>query len=283
MKRRAVLRATAALGSGGLAGCLDLDPASPLGGSDPTATGREGPGNASESGDPSLAETGFPTTVCAEPTQPWALLEIDDPAFGADWPADVDSRYGNDGRLGDDQVVVGVTGGGRPRAYPVSVLWYHEVVEDEYAGEGLLVTYCSLCRSGMVASRSVAGETRTFRATGLLWRPEDVFAAAAEADDRSFGATVNDTDVGVRNSGNLVLVDRESGSYWSQLLARAICGPLEGDALAIRPSTVARWGDWRRDYPGTGVLLPPPYSGVDETGAERRGAARRRELRGERG
>jgi hypothetical protein len=272
MKRRALLRATAALGVGGvggLAGCLDLDAS--LGGGDATATGRDGPGNASDSGRPSLAETGFPPTVCEESTQPWALLEIDDPAFGADWPADADPRYGDDGFLGDDQVVVGVTGGDRPRAYPVSVLWYHEVVEDEYAGEPLLVTYCSLCRSGMVASREVAGETRTFRATGLLWRPEDVFAAAAEEDNRSFGATVNDTDVGVRNAGNLVLVDREGGSYWSQLLARAICGPLEGEALSIRPSTVARWGDWQREHPDTSVLLPPPYSGVDETGEDRRG------------
>jgi hypothetical protein len=265
MKRRALLRATTALGAAGLAGCLELDLDSPLDGSESTATGREGAENASEAGYRSLAETGFPPTVCEEPTQPWALLEIDDPAFGADWPADADARYGVDGRLGRDQVVVGVTGGDRPRAYPVSVLWHHEVVEDEYAGEPLLVTYCSLCRSGMVASRKVAGETRTFRATGLLWRPEGVFAAAAEADNRSFGATVKDTDVGVRNSGNLVLVDQESGSYWSQLLARAICGPLEDEALSIRASSVARWGDWRREHSETDVLLPPPYSGVDET------------------
>ena len=270
MKRRALLRVTAALGAGGLAGCVELDLGGPLEEREPTATGREGPGNGSAEGYPSLAETGFPSTVCEEPTQPWALLEIDDPAFGEDWPADADPQYGDDGHLGDDQVVIGVTGGERPRAYPISVLWYHEVVEDEYAGEPLLVTYCSICRSGMVAFREVAGETRTFRATGLLWRPEDVFAAAAEEDDRSFGATVNDTDVGVRNSGNLVLVDRESGSYWSQLLARAICGPLEDEPLSIRPSSLARWGDWRRDHPDTDVLLPPPYSGVDETGAERR-------------
>jgi len=270
MKRRALLRATAAVGVGGLAGCVELGVETPLGESDATVTGREGPGDASAEGYPSLAETGFPPTVCEEPTQPWALLEIDEPSFGEDWPADVDPRYGDDGHLDDDQVVIALTGGERPRAYPISVLWYHEVVEDEYAGEALLVTYCSICRSGMVASREVAGETRTFRATGLLWRPEDVFAAAAEADDRSFGATVNDTDVGVRNSGNLVLVDRESGSYWSQLLARAICGPLEDEALSIRPSSLARWGDWRRDHPGTDVLLPPPHSGVDETGEERR-------------
>lgn len=269
MNRRALLRAAATVGVGGLAGCLDA--ASSFGADRGTASGRAGPGTGGEDGYPSLAQTGFPPTVCEEPTQPWALLEIDDPQFASDWPQDVDEKYADDGILDDTQVVVGVTGGERPRAYPVTVLWRHEVVEDTYAGEPLLVTYCSLCRSGMVASRVVAGETRSFRATGLLWQPEDVFAAAAEADNRSFGATVRDTDVGVRNSGNLVMVDRESGSYWSQLLARAICGPLENEALAIRPSRVATWGDWRREHEGTEVLLPPPYSGVDETGAERRG------------
>jgi|AntRauTorcE11898_2_1112593.scaffolds.fasta_scaffold02470_4 hypothetical protein len=270
MKRRALLRATAALGVGGLAGCLGLDPGAYLGGSEPTATGRDGPGRSENDSYPALAENGFPSTVCEESTQPWALLEIDGPAFGDDWPSDADARYGDDGRLGSDQVVIGVTDGDRPRAYPVSILWYHEVVEDEYAGDPLLVTYCSICRSGMVASREVAGEVRTFRASGLLWQPESVFTVAAENDNRSFGATTNDTDVGVRNSGNLVLVDQESGSYWSQLLARAICGPLENEALSIRPSSVARWGDWRREHPDTDVLLPPPYSGLDRTGEERR-------------
>jgi hypothetical protein len=271
MNRRALLRATATVGVASLVGCAELRSSTPFGGSDGTATGGDGTGNASEADSPSLAETGFPPTVCEEPTQPWALLEIDDPAFGEDWPGDVAPRYGDDGRLDDEQVVIGVSGGDRPRAYPISVLWYHEVVEDEYGSEPLLVTYCSLCRSGMVASREVAGETRTFRATGLLWRPEDVFAAAAEADNRSFGATVDDTDIDVRNAGNLVFVDRESGSYWSQLLARGICGPLENESLSIQPSALARWGAWRREHPDTDVLLPPPYSGVDETGEDRRG------------
>ena len=67
-----------------------------------------------------------------------------------------------------------------------------------------------------------------------------------------------------------MLADEQSGSYWSQLLARAICGPLEGTGLEILPSTVTTWGEWRRSHPETDVLLPPPYSGVDDTGRERR-------------
>jgi hypothetical protein len=268
MHRRALLRATATLGIGAIAGCTSLP--SELDGVDDaptTASGRDGPG--ADDGT-SLAASGFPATVCEESTQPWALLEIDDPAFASDWPEDGDDDYGGDGRLDDDQVVVGLTGGDRPRAYPITVLWRHEVVEDTYAEEPVLVTYCSLCRSGMVASRVVDGDVLTFRATGLLWRPEDVYAAAAEADDRAFGATVRDAEVGVRFAGNLVMVDQESGSYWSQVLARGICGRYENTPLTIVPAAVTTWGEWRRSQPDTEVLLPPPYSGVDETGAERR-------------
>jgi hypothetical protein len=64
----------------------------------------------------------------------------------------------------------------------------------------------------------------------------------------------------VRAAGNLVMVDDATGSYWSQLLARAICGPRAGDSLRIRPSTLTTWGKWRATHPETELLLPPPYS-----------------------
>lgn len=276
MERRAVLRAAASAGASvglaGLAGCLDA--LQLVGDAEPAdstnATGQPGPGTSDDDSYPSLAEAGFPPTICEESTQPWALLEIDDPAFADRWPREVDPRYGKDGRLLDSSVVIGRTGGDRPRAYPITILWYHEVCEDDYGGVPSLVTYCSLCRSGMVSSRVVEDEPTAFRATGLLWRPEDVFASAAETDNRSFGATVDDAEIDVRNAGNLVLVDEQTGSYWSQLLARAICGPMEGSGLEILASQTATWGDWKEAHPMTEVLLPPPWSGLDETGIARR-------------
>lgn len=75
-----------------------------------------------------------------------------------------------------------------------------------------------------------------------------------------FGVATDGSRTGVRNSGNLVLYDAATGSYWSQILVRAICGPRRGDDLEIAPSTVATWGEWRRERPETDVLLPPPRS-----------------------
>jgi len=56
------------------------------------------------------------------------------------------------------------------------------------------------------------------------------------------------------------MVDDETGSYWSQLLGQAICGPAEGEQLTIRPSVLTTWGAWRDGHPDTTVLLPPPIS-----------------------
>jgi hypothetical protein len=89
-----------------------------------------------------------------------------------------------------------------------------------------------------------------------------------------FGADADGTTDPARN-GNLVMLDDVTGSYWSQFLGRAICGPAEGTRLEIRPSTVATWGDWRRDHPATDVLLPPPRSGtVDYEGVDADGGRR---------
>ena len=59
------------------------------------------------------------------------------------------------------------------------------------------------------------------------------------------------------------MYDELTGSFWSQGIGRAICGPAAGTDLEIVPSTVTTWGEWRADHPEGEVLLPPPHSGVD--------------------
>lgn len=174
-----------------------------------------------------------------------AIPAIVDPVFGADW-SDVAIDFGDGAtyrpQLADDDLVLGVeretvaeTGAGEAtdpapaRAYPLSVLNWHEVVNDEYGGP-LLVTYCPLCRSGLVARRRVRGDPTVFGVSGLL---------LAE---------------------NLVLYDRATDSRWSQLRAQAVRGPTTGTTLEVLPSSLTTWGEWRADHPGTAVLLPPPLS-----------------------
>lgn len=67
---------------------------------------------------------------------------------------------------------------------------------------------------------------------------------------------------GATNGPNLLMFDSATGSYWSQLLARAICGPRTGDSLTLIPSTVTTWEAWLDAHHDTSVLLPPPHPRV---------------------
>ncbi len=128
--------------------------------------------------------------------------------------------------------VVGVRIGGQPRAYPLWILAWHEVVNDTIAGTPILVTYNPLCDAVVVFDRRVAGRTLRFGFSGLLY------------------------------NSNLLLFDRQQrpqdSSLWSQLLFRAIAGPAarRGERLTVLPCVVTYWKHWRTRYPDSTVLLP---------------------------
>jgi len=257
VNRRALLSAAAA-GLAGLAGCAEVP-----GRSTPTPTATETP----REGKP-LAERGSPSDLCSRDIVDLGIPAIDEPEFAADWSGvDVGEDYSETGALGDGKVVIGLEADGEARAYPIAVLWHHEIVNDVFDALGgpVLVTFCPLCSSGMVARRLVDGEPTKFGVSGQLWRAPGLYATAAESSDTTFAAGREDPDPGeVRNAGNLVMFDIATGSFWSQLLARGLCGSKRGTELEILPSTTAKWGDWRADHPDTELLLPPPASGTLE-------------------
>ncbi|MDJ0767831.1 MAG: DUF3179 domain-containing (seleno)protein [Ilumatobacter sp.] len=127
--------------------------------------------------------------------------------------------------LRPDDLVVGYIADGTPIAYPVKILNGHEIVNDELAGTAVLVTYCPLCHSAVVYDRRLPdGQLLTFSNTSAL----------------------HDSD--------MVMVDRETGSYWWQVAGRAIVGELTGAELATLPSEMATWSDWLERHPDTLVL-----------------------------
>jgi hypothetical protein len=54
---------------------------------------------------------------------------------------------------------------------------------------------------------------------------------------------------------NLLIVDRETRSVWSQLDGNAISGPMEGAPLTVLPSMQSTWKFWRHLYPETRVMI----------------------------
>jgi hypothetical protein len=124
-------------------------------------------------------------------------------------------------------LVVGVVLGDPPqaRAYPIRQIGYHHQVRDTVGGQPIMVTYCTVCRTGRVLSPVVDGEADRFRLVGM-----DHFNAMFE-DDRT-------------------------GSWWRQATGEAVAGPRKGAMLAEVPSRQMTWEAWVAQHPETTVLQP---------------------------
>lgn len=161
---------------------------------------------------------------------------IDQPEFeqatAADW-------------LKPESRVMGVVHNGIAKAYPIAILNWHEIVNDRFSGDGVVITYCPLCGSGVVYRANVGDRSLSFGVSGLLY------------------------------NNDLLLYDRQTDSLWSQLHNQAISGPLKGSPLAQLPSSHTRWAAWLKLYPDTLVLTRNtgairdyrrnPYYGYDDS------------------
>ncbi len=60
---------------------------------------------------------------------------------------------------------------------------------------------------------------------------------------------------------NLLVVDRETGSVWSQLAGKAIAGEMRDTPLRATPAMQTTWGFWQRWHPKTRVMTLPDEQG----------------------
>ena len=160
---------------------------------------------------------------------------IDDPKFVSFKEAD---RW-----LADSEPVISLEINGAARAYPIQILTYHEIVNDELGGIPVSITFCPLCNAAIVFERRVAGRVLDFGTTGML------------------------------RKSDLVMYDRQTESWWQQFLGEAIVGELTGTRLSILPSQMIAYGDFKRAFSSgevqsrqTGYRRPygsNPYQGYD--------------------
>ncbi len=54
---------------------------------------------------------------------------------------------------------------------------------------------------------------------------------------------------------NLLFVDRETGSIWSQLDGKAVSGAMKNTRLEVIPSIQTTWAHWRKMHPDTQVMI----------------------------
>ncbi|MBL8879883.1 MAG: DUF3179 domain-containing protein [Phycisphaerales bacterium] len=148
-----------------------------------------------------------------------------------------DLRLAGVRKLRSTERVIGVVIDGEPRAYPLWVMVWNEIVNDTVAGRPIAVTYDALCDSAVVFDRAITNE-----------------AGQTEVAQFAFSGLLFDS--------NLLMYDRRDidggQSLWSQLQARAIAGPAarRGATLRVLPSTVVTWDTWKARYPESLVMLP---------------------------
>lgn len=126
--------------------------------------------------------------------------------------------------LDDTDRVLGVSRNGVIKAYPIRILDYHEIVNDTFGGEAIVVTYCPLCGTGMAFLADVDGKPHRFGVSGLLF------------------------------NSDVLLYDRETESLWSQLRKQAVTGSLRGATLTQIPMIQTTWRNWRQQHAETLVL-----------------------------
>lgn len=120
--------------------------------------------------------------------------------------------------------VMGITVNGESRAYPINILNWHEVVNDQIRGKPISVTYCPLCGTGVVYEAAVGGKVLKLGVSGLLY------------------------------NSDVLLYDRQTESLWSQILSKSINGPMRGRKLTMVPSSHTSWASWLKKQPNTKVL-----------------------------
>lgn len=162
---------------------------------------------------------------------------IDAPSFASAASAD---RW-----LEDVEPVIALEVKGVARAYPLQILIWHEIVNDEINGVPVAVTFCPLCYAAVVFIRpTIEGQELTFGTTGNLRRSD------------------------------MIMWDRQTESWWQQFEGLGIVGSLTGTKLEIVPASIVSWKSFKSAHPeakvlsrDTGVDRPygrNPYVGYDD-------------------
>ncbi len=126
-------------------------------------------------------------------------------------------------------MVIGIENNGQSKAYPIRFLVYHHQVQDTIGGKPVIVTYCSVCRTGRVFEPLVNGHLEKFRLVGM-----DHFNAMFE--------------------------DATTHSWWRQATGEAVAGSMKGARLPEVAASQLSLRKWLELHPDSLVMQPDESS-----------------------
>ena len=126
-------------------------------------------------------------------------------------------------KVDSNRLVLGVSINGEAKAYPIRFLGYHHHIQDTVGGKPIMVTYCTVCRTGRVFEPIVNGKKEKFRLVGM-----DHF--------------------------NAMLEDATTKSWWRQVTGEAITGKLKGQQLPEVYSIQTSLAAWLQLNPNSLIM-----------------------------
>jgi hypothetical protein len=126
--------------------------------------------------------------------------------------------------LSDNDLVVGYRNGTDTRAYSHNILNWHEIVNDDVSGDKVSIIYCPLTGTATAWNRMLPSGETTFGVSGLLY------------------------------NANIIPYDRNSNSNWSQMLLKAVNGPLIREEAGNFQVIETTWKTWKEMFPDSKVI-----------------------------
>ncbi len=126
--------------------------------------------------------------------------------------------------LSDEDLVLGFVDGNDARAYPHSILDWHEIINDDINNHSVAVIYCPLTGTGIGWDRMVNNSKTIFGVSGLLY------------------------------NSNIIPYDRATDSNWSQLLLKSVQGQHAGTPAKTYNLLETTWKTWKDLFPSTTVI-----------------------------
>ena len=130
--------------------------------------------------------------------------------------------------IAETDLVVGyVSNNSKAVAYPLkNMVKPRHIINDTVDGKPILVTYCPLCRSGLVFDPILNSKKSYFKVAGLYRR-------------------------------NMVMIDSVTKTIWQQATGIGINGKLKDVQLPLLPYEICTWEGWKAVYPETSLAWEP--------------------------
>ncbi len=127
--------------------------------------------------------------------------------------------------IAEDKIILGYHNGAVAKAYPIQLVGYHHQIRDTINDTSILITYCTVCRTGRAYSPIIAGRAATFRLVGM-------------------------------DHYNAMFEDDSTKSWWRQATGEAIAGVRKGDKLLEIPLLQCTLKEWLGLYPNSLIMQP---------------------------